>query len=65
MDGYEFYDKQAQTHCSISSRNPLWDQVCKVYIKNKIKKKKNGPAEDLSASSGYFSLDSFWRDARI
>lgn len=27
VDGYEFYDKQAQTHSSIHSLNPHWDQV--------------------------------------
>ncbi|KAL6118544.1 uncharacterized protein ACO6RY_03330 [Pungitius sinensis] len=26
VDGYEFYDKQAKTHTSVQSLNPLWDQ---------------------------------------
>ncbi|KAM6895181.1 active breakpoint cluster region-related protein isoform 1-T1 [Lycodopsis pacificus] len=26
VDGYEFYDKQAQTHSSVHSLNPHWDQ---------------------------------------
>uniref|UniRef100_A0AAQ4QY75 Si:dkey-33c9.6 n=1 Tax=Gasterosteus aculeatus aculeatus TaxID=481459 RepID=A0AAQ4QY75_GASAC len=26
VDGYEFYDKQAKTHSSVQSLNPLWDQ---------------------------------------
>ncbi|KAM3590067.1 uncharacterized protein V6R79_003178 [Siganus canaliculatus] len=26
VDGYEFYDKQAQTHSSVHSFNPHWDQ---------------------------------------
>ncbi|XP_017281706.1 active breakpoint cluster region-related protein [Kryptolebias marmoratus] len=26
VDGYEFYDKQAQTHSSVNSLNPHWDQ---------------------------------------
>ncbi|KAM8900086.1 active breakpoint cluster region-related protein isoform 2-T2 [Spinachia spinachia] len=26
VDGYGFYDKQAKTHSSVQSRNPLWDQ---------------------------------------
>ncbi|XP_037615594.1 breakpoint cluster region protein isoform X1 [Sebastes umbrosus] len=26
VDGYEFYDKQAQTHTSVHSLNPHWDQ---------------------------------------
>ncbi|KAF7644844.1 hypothetical protein LDENG_00214620 [Lucifuga dentata] len=26
VDGYEFYDKQAQTHSSVHSLNPQWDQ---------------------------------------
>ena len=27
VDGYEFYDKQAQTDSSVHSINPNWDQV--------------------------------------
>ncbi|XP_039677253.1 active breakpoint cluster region-related protein isoform X4 [Perca fluviatilis] len=27
VDGYEFYDKQAQTHSSVHSLNPHWDQL--------------------------------------
>ncbi|TNN58873.1 Active breakpoint cluster region-related protein [Liparis tanakae] len=27
VDGYEFYDKQVQTHTSVPSLNPHWDQV--------------------------------------
>lgn len=27
VDGYEFYDKQAQTHSSVLSLSPHWDQV--------------------------------------
>lgn len=27
VDGYEFHDRQAQTHSSVRSLNPHWDQV--------------------------------------
>lgn len=27
VDGYEFHDQQAQTHSSVHSLNPHWDQV--------------------------------------
>lgn len=32
VDGYEFYDKQAQTHSSIHSLNPHWDQVRNTFF---------------------------------
>lgn len=31
VDGYEFYDTQAQTHSSVLSLSPHWDQV---HLKN-------------------------------
>lgn len=33
VDGYEFYDKQAQTHTSVHSLNPHWDQVSYCFTK--------------------------------
>lgn len=32
VDGYEFYDKQAQTHSSIRSLNPHWDQELSLQV---------------------------------
>lgn len=32
VDGYEFYDKQAQTHSSIHSLNPHWDQELSFQV---------------------------------
>ncbi|XP_043953096.1 active breakpoint cluster region-related protein isoform X2 [Gambusia affinis] len=32
VDGYEFYDKQAQTHSSVRSLNPLWDQELSFQV---------------------------------
>lgn len=36
VDGYEFYDLQAQTHSSIRSLNPHWDQVRVKFSFHKI-----------------------------
>ncbi|XP_014884762.1 active breakpoint cluster region-related protein isoform X3 [Poecilia latipinna] len=32
VDGYEFYDKRAQTHSSVRSLNPLWDQELSFQV---------------------------------
>ncbi|XP_028420234.1 active breakpoint cluster region-related protein isoform X2 [Perca flavescens] len=32
VDGYEFYDKQAQTHSSVHSLNPHWDQELSFQV---------------------------------
>ncbi|XP_042368351.1 active breakpoint cluster region-related protein isoform X2 [Plectropomus leopardus] len=32
VDGYEFYDKQAQTHSSVCSLNPHWDQELSFQV---------------------------------
>ncbi|XP_053272508.1 active breakpoint cluster region-related protein isoform X1 [Pleuronectes platessa] len=32
VDGYEFYDKQAQTHSSVHSINPQWDQELSLQV---------------------------------
>ncbi|XP_068444089.1 active breakpoint cluster region-related protein [Clinocottus analis] len=32
VDGYEFYDKQAQTHSSVHSLNPRWDQELSFQV---------------------------------
>uniref|UniRef100_A0A096LRS6 Si:dkey-33c9.6 n=1 Tax=Poecilia formosa TaxID=48698 RepID=A0A096LRS6_POEFO len=32
VDGYEFYDKRAQTHSSVRSLNPLWDQELSFLV---------------------------------
>ncbi|XP_038588586.1 active breakpoint cluster region-related protein isoform X2 [Micropterus salmoides] len=32
VDGYEFYDKQAQTHSSVHSFNPHWDQELSFQV---------------------------------
>ncbi|XP_041821379.1 breakpoint cluster region protein isoform X2 [Chelmon rostratus] len=32
VDGYEFYDKQAQTHSSIHTLNPHWDQELSFQV---------------------------------
>ncbi|KAM4564819.1 active breakpoint cluster region-related protein isoform 2-T2 [Fundulus diaphanus] len=32
VDGYEFYDKQAQTHTSVCSLNPHWDQELSFQV---------------------------------
>lgn len=34
VDGYEFHDKQAQTHSSGHSLNPHWDQVRVLFLQN-------------------------------
>ncbi|XP_035004267.2 active breakpoint cluster region-related protein isoform X3 [Hippoglossus stenolepis] len=32
VDGYDFYDKQAQTHSSVQSINPQWDQELSFQV---------------------------------
>ncbi|CAJ1086164.1 active breakpoint cluster region-related protein-like [Xyrichtys novacula] len=32
VDGYEFYDKQAQTHSSVRSLSPFWDQELSFQV---------------------------------